>query len=79
MSYNGQEIVEVLLDNGTWHRSTLVYWYDVYEGGLKYSSDRMRRIEGSVDGGHNWNTIYKYNLDLFGAFVILAMQWRVKV
>ena len=74
----GGKIVEVLIiGEDTWSKTTLRDWNFVLKGVMGYSSDRMRLIEGSMDGGMVWKERYEDELMLFGVHAT-SMQWRVK-
>lgn len=78
MSYNGEQIIEVLvIGENIWSKTTLRDWYFALEGVMGYSPERMRLIEGSVDGGLTWKIRYENELARLGVHAN-DLQWRVK-
>lgn len=74
----GDEIVELLnKNNGKWEMTTMrdvVFLRNVYGEKFVFS----RYIEGSLDGGVTWKTMYESELNLIGAYVCKSIKWRVK-
>ena len=74
----GGKIVEILvIGTDTWSKTTLRDWNFALKGIMGYPPERMRLIEGSVDGGVTWKERYEDELVLLGKDA-RSMQWRVK-
>lgn len=74
----GGKVVEILIiGTDIWSKTVLRDWEFVFIQVMNYSSDRMRLIEGSMDGGVTWKERYEDELILLGKDA-LSMQWRIK-